>query len=163
MPHKRFLGLAVLLMVLTFPLSASMVSFLVVETGINEEAISVPYTNLWEGGLMDVFFDAGHIVTNSPAGRMEKRPSQDISGFVEEDFRDAVSGGADYFVLAFLEFQKRGERAVPVRITLKLYKTDTKRLIFEQNFPAGSGENYDEEYKIAQNAGRTIISQLKGR
>ena len=163
MSHKRLLGLAVLFMLFALPVSASMVSFLVVETGLNEDSVSMPYTGLWEGGLMEAFFDAGHIVTNSPAARMKIRPAQDISGVVEEDYREAISGGAEYFILGFLEFQNRGGRAIPVGIALKLYRTDSKKLVFEQNFPAGSGKDNNEEYQIAQNAGRTIISRLKDR
>lgn len=163
MIHKRFLSLAVLSLLFAIPASASMVSFLIVETGLKEEAAYMPQTGLWEGGLMDAFFDAGHIVTNSPAARMQKRPAVDISGVVEEDYRDAVSGGADYFLLAFIEYQNHTERSIPVKITLKLYRTDSKRLIYEQNFPAGSGINNDEEYKIAQNAGRAVVPHLKDR
>jgi len=163
MIHKRLLSLAALIMLFSFPVSASMVSFLIVETGLSEETAYMPQTGLWEGGLMDAFFDAGHIVTNSPAARMQKKPAPDISGLVEEDYQDAVSGGADYFLLAFLEYQNRADRSIPVRITLKLYKTDSKKLIFEQNFPAGTGKDLDEEYKIAQNAGRAIIPHLKDR
>jgi len=163
MVHKRLFGLAVMLLLLAFPASAFMVSFLVVETGLNEEAAHMPTTDLWEGGLMDAFFDAGHIVTNSPAARMDKRPAQDLSGFVEEDYKEAVSGGAEYFILGFLEYQNREGRPIPVRMALKLYDTDTKKLIFEQNFPAGSGKDNSEEYKIAQNAGWTLASKIKDR
>jgi len=163
MVHKRLFGLAAMLMLLAFPVSAFMVSVLVVETGLSEEASSMPYAGIWEGGLMDAFFDAGHIVTNSPAARMEKKPSQVFAGILEEDYKDAVSGGAEYFILGFLEFQNRGGTATPVRMELKLYKTDSRRLVFEQNFPAGSGKDNEEEFQLAKKAGLTIISQLKDK
>ena len=160
--HKRLGCLAVLFMLLVFPASASMVCVMLVETGINEGASSGQYATLWEGGLMAVFFDAGHIVTNSPIARMEK-PARDLSGQLEADFNEAVRGGADFFVLAFLEFKNLGERAVPIGIALKLYNSGTRNLVYEQRFPAGSGKSLDEEYQIAQNAGRTIISHLSKR
>ena len=163
MSHKRLLSLAAMVLLFAFPISASMVSFMVVETGLNEEAVSVPYTGIWEGGLMDVFFDAGHIVTNSPSTRIQKRPVRDFIGLLEDDYMEAVSGGAEYFILAYLEFKSSGGRAVPVRVTLKLYKTDSQRLVFEQNFAAGSGKDNNEEYRIAQNAGRIMIPHLKDR
>ena len=161
----RQLGLAALLMLLAFPASASMVSFLLVETGINDEVSSGQYTSLWEGGLMAAFFDAGHIVTNSPIARMEKKPERDLSGTVAADFNEAVSGGADFYILGFLEFQVQGQgtRAVPVGIVLKLYNSESQQLLFEQRFPAGTGKSLDEEYQFAQNAGRTIISHLEKR
>ena len=160
---KRLWGMAALLLLLAFPASASMVSFLVVETGLSEESAASQYSSLWEGGLMEVFFNAGHIVSNYPVARMEKRPAKDISGSIESDFNEAAEGGADYFILGFLEYQLNGLTPLPVGISLKLYKTDTKELIFERNFPAGTGKNPNEEYQYAQNAGRIIISNIKDR
>ena len=157
---KRLGGMAALLMLLAFPASASMVSFLLVETGLNEEVSSGQYTSLWEGGLMAAFFDAGHIVTNSPILRMEKRPDRDLSGKVASDFDEAVDGGVEYFVLGFLEYQIQGGGAVPVGIVLKLYNADSKKLVCEERFPVGTKKNLDEEYIFAQNAGRIIISHL---
>ena len=110
---------------------------------------------------MESFFNAGHIVTNSPVERMEKKPVQVFSGKVAADFSEAIDGGSDYFILGFLEYKIQGERPVPVGINIKLYSTGSKKLIFEQNFPAGTGKSLDEEYKFAQNAGRVLISHIK--
>lgn len=160
----RYLGsLAVLLVLLAFPASASTVSFLLIETGINDEAPNTQYTSLWEGGLMAAFFDAGHIVTNSPITRMEKKPSQDLSGYVAEDFAEAAEGGAEYFILGYLEYKLDGLKPVPVGIAVKVYMTDSKKLIHELGFPAGTGRNLGEEYQLAQNAGRSIISHMTER
>ena len=163
MIHKRLAGMTIMLIVLAFPASASMVSFMLVETGINDGVQSGQYTSLWEGGLMAAFFDAGHIVTNSPITRMERQPDRDIAGKVAVDFSEAARGGADYFILGFLEYRIQGDRGVPVRIALKLYSSNTRTLLFEQSFPAGTGKSLDEEYKFAQNAGRSIISHLSKR
>jgi len=159
MNNKRLVSAAVLFLLLVFPASASMVSFLVVETGLNEET-QTQYGSLWEGGLMDVFFDAGHIVTNYPIARMEERPAEDLSGHIEVDFYEASRGGADYFVLAFLEFQSK-EASVPNAVIIKIYNTNTEKLIFERNFSAGTGKNLGEEYQIAKNAGQVIVSNIK--
>ena len=153
--------MAVLFMFLAFPVSASMVSFLLVETGINVSGSSGRYSNVWEGALMEAFFEAGFIVTNSPIAQMEKKPDRDLSGIVEEDFNDAILGGADYYILGFLEYQSQG--TVPTGITLKLYNSNSRELIHEERFPAGTGRNLDEEGRLAQNAGRAIISRLAGR
>ena len=163
MSYKRLGSMAILLMLLAFPVSASMVSFLLVETGINEQASSGQYTSLWEGGLMAAFFDAGHIVTNNPIARMIKKPGRDLNGIVEADFEEAVRGGADFFVLAFLEYESNGERAVPVGLALRLYSSKSRKLVYEHNFPAGTGKTLDEEYQIAQHAGRIINSHLLER
>ena len=161
--YKRLGGMAVLLVLLAFPASASMVSILLVETGIKEGASSGQYSSLWEGGLMEAFFNAGHIVTNSPITRMDKRPARDLTGTVEADFDDAVNGGADYFLVAFLEYKNQGDIAIPVKVALKLYSADSQELVYEQSLPAGTGKNLDEEYQFAQKAGRIIISHIKDR
>ena len=161
MIYRRLACISVVLMLLAFPVSASMVSFLVVETGLNEEIRSPQFSSLWEGGLMSVFYDAGHIVTNSPIGRMEKKPSNDLSGTIKADFDEAAEGGAEYFVLGFIEYQINGSAAVPVGMAIKLYKIDSQELIYENNFPAGNGSSLNQEYQFAQNAGRTLIPHIK--
>jgi hypothetical protein len=160
---KRLLSMAALLALLAFPASASMVSFFLVETGLTKDAPGTQYTSLWEGGLMAAFFDAGHIVTNSPIIRMDEKPSQELSGLTEDEYYRAVTGGADFFILGFLDYALQGGRPVPVGILLKLYDTDTKKVIYEQKVPAGTGKNNNEEYRIAQGAGRAIITHLQKR
>jgi hypothetical protein len=155
--------MAALFVVLTFPVSASVVSFLIVETGINDEASNPQYTSVWEGGLMNAFFDAGHIVTNSPITRMERKPDKDISGIIEADFKEAANGGAEYFILGFLEYRIQGGRPVPSGIQLKIYRTRAQTVVYEHSFQAGTGKSLTEEYQFAQNAGRVIISHLKDR
>ena len=163
MSYKRLGSMTVLLMFLVFPVSASMVSLLLVETGINERISTGQYSSLWEGGLMSAFFDAGHVVTNNPVARMQRKPDSCLSGPVERDFREAVNGGADYFVLAFLEFRVQGARAIPVGVELKIYDSNSRSLIYEHTLPAGRGRNLSEEYQHAQSAGRILTSHLKDR
>ena len=164
MGYRRLTGMAVLLVFLAFPASASTVSFLVVETGLNDGISSPQHSSLWEGALMSVFFDAGHIVTNNPILRMEQEAPVEIRGTaMETDFNDAVLAGAEYIIFGFLEYRIQGNRAVPVKIDIKLYETASRELVYQQNFPAGSGRNPNEEYQLAQNAGRSIISHIKDR
>ena len=158
--YKRFLGLTVLILLLTIPAMASMVSFLVVETGLNEDAPQNQVSSIWGGGLMAAFFDAGHIVTDIPIMRMENRPSRDLSGKVEEDFNEALTVGSEYFILGFLEYELQSGRPVPISISVKVYKIDNKKLIHEQSFPVGKGSSPAEEHKNAQNAGKAIISYI---
>jgi len=151
--------MAVLLFLLVFPASASMVSFLVVETGLNDET-RTQYGSIWEGGLMDAFFDAGHIVTNSPIARLVKMPEKDLSGPIGNDFSEAAANGAGYFILCFLEFQNK-DGAVPNAMVIKIYETNGEKLVFERSFPAGTGKNLSDEYQIAHNAGKAIVSNIK--
>jgi len=161
--NKRLGSIFALFVLLAFPVSASMVCIVVVETGLNHGVSSGQYTSLWEDGFMSVFFDAGHIVSNFPSARMDSRPALDLSGVIREDFIDAVIGGADFFILCYLDFSVQGGRGVPAGIEVKIYSTHTGNLIHEQRFPAGSGRNLNEEYQMAQSAARTIVSHLSLR
>jgi len=158
----RRLGIFVLFFTLfSFPASALMVSFLVVETGLNEDAPGNQMSTLWEGGLMAAFFDAGHIVTDSPVIRIEKKPASDLTGRIESDFNEAVTAGSEYFLLGFMDYKIDGTKFVPVSITLKLYKTGSKKLIFEKLFPVGQGKSLAEEHQLAQQAGQVIVSHIE--
>jgi len=159
MDYKRLINIAVLFLLLAFPASASMVSFLVVETGLSEE-VNTQYGSIWEGGLMEVFFDAGHIVTNCPIARIENRPENDISGSIGNDFFEAAVNGAEYFVLCYLEFQNKS-RSVPNAMVIKIYNINAQKLIYERSFPAGTGRSLGDEYQTALNTGRTIVSAIK--
>jgi hypothetical protein len=160
---KRILGAVVLFLLFSFSASASTVSFLVVETGLND-GIATPQSSsrIWEEGLMAFFFDAGHIVTNNPILRMDEQVPAEIRGtIVEYDFREAITGGAEYFVLGFLEYEIQGSRAAAVKMNIKIYSTFPEELVFEQVFPAGRSTS--EENVLVRNAGRTIISHIKDR
>ena len=161
MNYKRPGVLVVLLILLSSPVFASLVSFMVVETGVGEGVSSTQHGSVWEGGLMEVFFDAGYIVTNSPVARMESRPTEDLSGFILTDFNEAVMGGAEYLVIAFLECQVQGSGAIPLNMTLKLYSTYSRELIFEQIFPINNGRTLAQEFEFAKNAGRLMIDSIK--
>jgi len=163
MDNKRLWGIALLLIFLAFPAFASTVSLLLVETGLSEEFNRTEQTIVWEDGLLSAFFDAGHIVTNSPILRMERRPAQDITGPVKNDLDDALLGGADYFILGYLEYRVIEENAIPFRMAVKIYTTDSQKLVYENNYPAGSGKSNNEEYQYALNAGRSIIPHIKDR
>jgi len=158
MTYKRLGSMAVLIMLLSFPASASMVSFQLVETGLTETASSGQYSRLWESGLMSVFFDAGYIVTSSPIARMEFTRHT-----IEKSLNEAVDGGASYLILGFIEYNTHRGRALPVGISLRVYNSISRQLLHEQSFPAGTGRNDSEEFQLAQSVGRVIISQIKDR
>ena len=161
MNYKRLVSLAILLLLLVFPSFASMVTFLVVETGLDEGAANTQHSSIWEGALMSVFFDAGHIVTNHPIARMEKKPDKDLSGSIMIGFIEAIEGGSEYFILGFLEYVNNGEMMIPIGIIIKLYRTDSEELIFEQNFPAGNSRSLGEEIQMAQNVARILVSNIR--
>jgi hypothetical protein len=162
--NKKLLGcLAIMLLIMIFPASASLVSFLVVETGLNDGVPITEYGFVWEDGLMSSFFDAGHIVTNSPITRLSEKPTINIIEAVQDDFNEARWGGADFFILGFLDFKVQDMAVVPVDITIRAFKTNTRELVFEHNYTVGAGRTQKEELIIAQNAGWAIASRIRDR
>ena len=162
---RRIGFILILLGIVIFPVSASMVSFLIVETGIPHSANAGEYAFYWEGGLMGAFFDAGHIVSNSPVMRIESLPSQALQrGEIPQealfDFYEAQEGGADFFVLAMIEFVSQNGRVIPREISVKIFNTVTQLMVYEEKFPAGSGSNSMDVYSNAQDAGKRIVAQL---
>ena len=158
----KCIGMAMIIFgLVVFPLSASMVSFLVVEEGLPQGSDSGEYSSLWEGGLMGAFFDTGHIVSNSPVMRVDKLSPDILPAEVKRDYTEARSGGANYFLLAVLEFSLQDRKMKPYRIHIKIFTTDSENLIYENRFPAGNGVNLQDEYTRAQETARTVAAQIK--
>ena len=158
---KRLGILAVLWGLLVFPLSAHMVSFLVIETGLLPDTEVDEYSTLWEDGLMRGFFDTGHIVTNSPVLRLEKTPLGEIPAEAQADFAEASEGGADYFVLALLDYFTQDGKSKPRQITVRVFATASRKMIYEHKFPAGNGTDLKDEYARAQDASRIVAAQVR--
>jgi len=88
-----------------FGVEASMISFVVVETGLPQEGERNQHSMNWENALLDVFFDAGHIVCNFPILRYETKPSGNlIQSSINDMEEDALNAGVDYIVLAQLDY-----------------------------------------------------------
>jgi len=157
MNYKRLSGLFTLIFILAFPLPAATISFLMVETGLDEGAQTTQYGSIWEGGLMEVFFNAGFIVTNSPIARMENIPEY-FNGELQAYLDDAIMGGAEFFILGFLEYDSQERNSSLLGIKIEIYHGRDQTQIFEQYFPAGTGRNTNEEFQLAQSAGRVLVS-----
>ncbi|AEF80202.1 hypothetical protein [Leadbettera azotonutricia] len=163
MYFKRLGALISLLALASFPLYASMISFLVVETGLSSEGSAGEYSALWEDGLMSAFFDAGHIVSNGHILRLEKNPSKVFPDEVEDDYYEAAAGGADYFVIALLEYKSQNGKYRPSGISVRVFNIESTDLVYQQNFAAGTGASLKEESTNAREAARAIIPHLKDR
>jgi hypothetical protein len=145
------------------PLSAHTVSFIVVETGLQKDLPAVQSSNLWESGLLDVFFDSGHIVSNSPIMRLPAKPAKRLPDEAGSSFNEAKSGGADYFVLALLDYQGAGDMShpKPKQISLRVFKVNPYRFIAEEQFSSKGNNPVTEELNAAKEAAKTIIQHIK--
>jgi hypothetical protein len=134
MSGKRFWVVFPLWIVLALPLPAATISFLVIETGLRKDMGSAAYSALWENSLLNVFFDAGHIVSNAPLMRLEHSPEEDFPPEAQVDLSEALGGGADFFVLVRLDywFPSSGGGPVPRNVVLRIYRARPYGLIHEE-------------------------------
>ncbi len=154
---------------LSVPAAAATVSVQVVECGLAGEHPVPEASSAWEAGLMDALFDAGHIVSNAPVLRTE-------DGWVleEEDVDLAREGGADYLLLARLEYDEvatepvvagtEPARVSPRRVTLSLIAVSPRRLVKEKLIPSletSSSGTVDQDR--ARNLARELTLGLKDR
>lgn len=153
----------VLLSFIALPLEASMISVLVIETGLDQESVVKDYSTLWEDGIMRVLFDAGHIVTNGPVIRLKADRIKEFPDEAQGDFYEASEGGAEYFVLALLEYTYQDGTFRPSGVSLKLYSTVPRKLIYEQRFSAGQSGDNQEDHARAREAAGVLITHIKDR
>ena len=150
-----------------FPLSAANISFLVIETGVREEGRINESSAIWENGLMDVFFDAGHIVTNAPILRLNKNPPGEFPGEARKNLDEALEGGADFFILALLDYQEIIPSANsilnPRSVSLRLFSTSPYKILYERTYPAGTSLQKNDRFSYAKNAARLLVPFLRDR
>ncbi|MDR2048038.1 MAG: hypothetical protein LBP69_01140 [Treponema sp.] len=166
-------------------LSAATVSFLVVETGLAEESVRPQSSLLWENGLMDVFFDAGHIVSNAPIMRIPEKTAEKLPGPARIEFDEAKNGGADYFIVVLLEYSPfavdgtPGSGGVPVpdgnpasgpasggkpeKVYMRIFSVSNETLVYEAACAGTTRLDANEELiEVKKNAAK-LIPQLKHR
>jgi hypothetical protein len=158
-------GVFVLVCVLSAgSLPAHTISFIVGETGLSPENPKIEASNRWETGLMDAFFEAGHIVSNAPILRVADPAHEELPPEFRRDFFDAREGGVEYLILALLEYQGftgTSGRLRPARVSLRLFRVSPYQFVIEEQFPR-PGRNPDPDDLInARQAARMMLNQLK--
>ena len=164
---KRGYILVLLWLLLVSPVFAATISILVIETGVREGGAVHESSNLWETGLLDVFFDAGHIVSNAPIMRLNKSPDKEIPDEARGNLEEAVQGGADFFILVLLDYQGAAA-AVPPKIkpqgvSLRLFRTRPYKFLYEQVYSDEAQTPGNDELTKAKGAARLIIPHLGDR
>jgi len=160
MPVKRCF-LLLLAISTALPLSAATVSFLVIESGLDMEAGVNRHSELWENGLLDVFFESGHIVSNAPILRLDYIPAEAFPIEARDEFDNALEGGVEYFIIALLEYQNQGEGLGPRQITLRLFTTRPLKLVYEQKYNGFNPRSVGEEYDNLRKAASALIPRVK--
>ena len=140
-------------------LKAATVSVLVVEAGLPFDPDTSISALAWESGMMDVFFDSGHIVSNVPSYMIN-----DISGLlpseVNGDFQDARDTGVDFFVLIVLSYTE-SSRDTPKDVYIRLFRVSSGDLLYEASLPARTWRTSDDEFQDAVRNAARIVSQIR--
>jgi hypothetical protein len=137
-----------------FPINAAMVSFLVIETGLPAGSPVSQYTTIWENSLLEVFFESGHIITNSPILRLAEMPTEDLPYEAERDFESAKDGGMHFFLIAIVDHNS------PNNVSLRLFSVGTHQLLQRQEYSdTGFKSRREEQDNIKKTIG-AIATQL---
>jgi hypothetical protein len=143
-------------------LQGATVSVLVVETGLPPGAEQRESASVWESGIMDALFDAGHIVSNAPVLRISGVPGGTPGGEIppeaRRDFDEARLGGSDFFVLVFLSYPDGGEH--PREICIRVFSVNDGEMLYETFQTARSWESPEAEFQDAKRNGGRIIPRL---
>jgi len=110
------------------PLYPATVSFLVIEAGLPEEYPVSQHSIMWENGMMDVFFEMGHIVSNSPMMRLDYTPSEGFPDEAEKELESAKEGGMEYLLIAVVNHPS------PHHVSLRLFRTASLEMILEHKY-----------------------------
>jgi len=128
MPRKVLFFIFICFLFISFSLYAANVSVIVIETGIPKENPVNRFSQIWENGLMEMYFESGHIVTNSPILRLNEKPEDKFPEDALRSYEEAKETGMDFFVAAIIEY------SVPFKVSLRLFSTKSTEMIYETSF-----------------------------
>ncbi|MDR0302882.1 MAG: hypothetical protein LBI04_11310 [Treponema sp.] len=137
---------------------ANMVSFFVIESGLPLEGLKNQHSQQWENAFFDVFFDAGYIVCNAPMLRIDSKPKMSIERFVQDEMDEARQGGADYLIVAQLDFSDGS--MTPREISLVLFRVTPCRLIHERKVMGKTYKSEKEEVDDLRNIVKGLVPRI---
>jgi len=150
---KRVVFAAVLALFLNMGIGASMVSFYVIETGLSENITNVRHSELWENAFLDIFFDAGHIVSNAPILRLEHKVNGNILRMV--DMQDARDSGVEFVLIAQLDYTD--DLRAPDEISFFIYKVTPQEKILDRTITPKSFRTTNDEYNDIKAVVRGLV------
>jgi hypothetical protein len=100
MSFRSIVAAIVFALAAVLPCGAATIYVLVLEAGLGSDAPSVEASSAWEAGLMDGFFDTGHIVYNAEIERVEQT-ALPVPAYGMHALRE---GGADFLILMLLDY-----------------------------------------------------------
>ena len=145
------------------PSGAATISIMIIETGAADEAAKKT-ADIWESGMMDVFFDEGHIVCNTPAIQIPNAGDEEVPKEARRNFEDAVINGVDYFIIAQLNYSQKESSAItgPDKVSLQLYRIKPYGMLYKTSYPVNPGLPAAEEFSNAKNAAQILFPYIRG-
>jgi hypothetical protein len=154
MHKKRLVMICIFTFLLVITAEASMVSFIVIETGLLQDSERRKHSEIWENALFDAFFDAGYIVSNYPMMRFISIPDEDILDVISFNLDEAKDGGIDYILIVRLDYNS-GVQA-PQEVSFFIFKTSQHRIIYEKK----ATTNYNRPDREVTDSLKVIIREL---
>jgi len=137
--------------------AAAMVSFYVVEAGLPEN-VEIRHAEVWEDAFLDVFFDAGHIVSNAPILRLNSKPQGDILKTVASNVVDSRDGGIEYLLIAMLDYTP--DLLSPGEITFYIYRNIPREQLLERVIPGKTYRSAKEELDDIKSIVRGLVPYI---
>jgi hypothetical protein len=155
---KRLSLLTVLLLALTGSLFAANVSFIVLESGTAAVAAKNAAT-LWEDGIMEVFFNNGHIISNAKTRKIPVFPKEELPEEALREFQEADEGGSEYFMVALLNYSDSSNEvyATPESVTIRLYSVSPYKFIAEKTIIEKNKNTVEDELNNAKKIAGEIV------
>jgi hypothetical protein len=128
-------------------------------------------STVWEGALMGVFFNAGHIISSFPITLVEERP-------LYQDIYQAKEGGATFFIVCIMKYDdlqlkngqiKKDENYSyigPREVVVQIFTTKDGKKVFEKyyEYPLDErGLSVEEDMRRAQYVGLEVVDFLRKR
>ena len=124
--------LTVFLLFLAFfaaiPAGAAMISVMVIETGLPLDNQANRNSIQWENGILDVYYEMGHIVSNTPIMRLTQIPCEGFPDEAERDYEEARETGMNYFVIAIINYPS------PYKVSLRVFNTKSTQMLQELSY-----------------------------
>jgi len=161
---KKYYLALILCLVGFMSLGAATVSVLVVEAGLPPGNGCTPSAEIWESGMMDAFFEAGHIVSNAPCHQIAvsiNKASGSLTSDIGQDLDQARLGGVDFFVLILLNYRDESTE-LPKDVFIQVFRVSSGDLLYETSLNARVWGSSDEEFLDAKrNAGKVVPQLVK--
>jgi hypothetical protein len=140
------------------------ISIMVIQTAPDAGSSVEGFVRLIEDNVMDVFFDAGYIVSNAHFKHLKKIPAAEISKEIKPEFNEALEGDVEYFVLIIIGYKdvdQDGETK-PETIFFRLYRVAGNSFITEEKLAIGNMP-YEEALKKVKAASGKLIPFMRRR